>query len=69
LVAVYRLDRRPLLTELLARGERRVHAFTERCGARVVSSADLADVDAALDSLRNVNDRESYERAMRDISA
>ena len=69
LVAVYRIDRRPLLTELLARGERRVHAFAERCGAQVVSSADLLDVDPTLDSLRNVNDRESYERAMRDISA
>jgi molybdopterin-guanine dinucleotide biosynthesis protein A len=61
LVAVYRLDRRPLLTELLARGERRVHAFAERCGARVVSSADLADVDAALDSLRNVNSPTEFD--------
>jgi molybdopterin-guanine dinucleotide biosynthesis protein A len=69
LVAVYRIDRRPLLTELLARGERRVHAFAERCGAQVVSSADLLDVDPTLDSLRNVNDRESYQRALRDSSA
>ena len=69
LVAVYRLDLRPLLTEVLARGKRRVHAFTERCGARVVSSADLADVDLAMDSLRNVNDRESSERALRNSSA
>jgi molybdopterin-guanine dinucleotide biosynthesis protein A len=69
LVAVYRLNSRPLPAELLARGERRVHAFTERCGAHFVSSADLADVDPTMDSLRNVNDRESYERAMRDSSA
>ena len=69
LVAVYRIDRRPLLTELLARGERRAHAFAERCGAHVVSSADLADVDLAMDSLRNVNDRESSERALRNSSA
>jgi molybdopterin-guanine dinucleotide biosynthesis protein A len=69
LVAVYRLNSRPLLAELLARGEHRVHAFAERCGAHVVSSADLADVDPTMDSLRNVNDRESYERAMRDSSA
>ena len=48
LVAVYRLDLRPLLAELLAKGERRVHAFAERCGAHVVSSADLADVDPTL---------------------
>jgi molybdopterin-guanine dinucleotide biosynthesis protein A len=69
LVAVYRLDLRPLLTELLAQGERRVYAFAERYGAHVLSSADLTGVDAALDSLRNVNDRESYERALRDSSA
>ena len=69
LVAVYRLDLRPLLAELLAHGERRVHAFAERCGAHVVLSADLADVDPTMDSLRNVNDRESYERALRDSSA
>jgi len=69
LVAVYRFDLRPLLTELLARSERCVHAFTERCGAHVVSSADLADVDPTRDSLRNVNDRESYERGLRDSSA
>jgi len=69
LVAVYRLDLHPLLTELLARGERRAHAFTERCGAQVVSSADLADVDPTMDSLRNMNDRESYERALGDSSA
>jgi molybdopterin-guanine dinucleotide biosynthesis protein A len=69
LVAVYRLNSRTLLAELLARGEHRMHTFAERCGAHVVSSADLLDVDPALDSLRNVNDRESYERAMRDISA
>ena len=67
LVAVYRLDLRPLLAELLAKGERRVHVFAERCGAYVIASAALVDVDGAIDSLRNVNDRESYERAIRDI--
>jgi molybdopterin-guanine dinucleotide biosynthesis protein A len=65
LVAVYRLDLLRWLTEPLAEGERRVHAFTERCGAHFVSSADLADVDPTLDSLRNVNDRESYEEVLR----
>jgi len=65
LVAVYRLDLLRWLTELLAEGERRVHAFTERCGACVVSSADLADVDPTMDSLRNVNDRASYEEVLR----
>ena len=67
LVAVYRLDLRPLLAELLARGERRVHVFAERCGAYVISSADLVEVDGAMDSLRNVNDRESYFKVAQDI--
>jgi molybdopterin-guanine dinucleotide biosynthesis protein A len=69
LVAVYRLNSRPLLAELAARGERRVHAFAERCCAHFVSSADLLDVDPTMDSLRNVNDRESYEDATRDFRA
>jgi molybdopterin-guanine dinucleotide biosynthesis protein A len=69
LVAVYRLALRPLLAELLAQGERRVHRFAERSGARVVSSADLLEVDPTMDSLRNVNDRESYENATRDFRA
>jgi len=35
----------------------------------VVSSADLLEVDPTMDSLRNVNDRESYENATRDFRA
>ncbi len=68
LVAVYRLDLRGMLTDLLALGERRVHGFVERCAARLVPSSELTDADPALKSLRNVNDRESLEQTLRELN-
>ena len=65
LTAVYRLDTRALLLQQLTQGDRSVWAFSERCAARVVPSDALRDVDPALDSLRNINDPDEYDRVVR----
>jgi len=62
LVGVYRLTTKKLLDELLTSGERRAHVFVERCGARVISSEQLRNVDPQLESLRNVNDPDDLRR-------
>ncbi len=60
LTAVYRLDTYPLLAELLAQRDLPVRHFVDRCGARIVPASQLTDVDPNLDSLRNVNDPDTY---------
>ena len=67
LVAVYRVTTLPLAREMLSGGERRATDFAERCGATIVASSELVDVDLDLDSLKNVNDPETYARAIRAI--
>ena len=69
LLAVYRLDTQALLNGLLARGELRVRDFARQCGAKIIESAQLADVDSNLDSLRNVNSPESYAEVLRLLEA
>ena len=64
LVAVYRVTTLRLAREMLAGGERRVTEFAERCGAKFVASSELVDVDPDLDSLKNVNDPETYARVV-----
>lgn len=65
LTAVYRLDTHSFLTELLARRCLRVRDFARACGARIVAASDLSDVDPDLDSLRNVNDPDTYDLVLR----
>lgn len=67
LAAVYRLDTRSALDELIARREYRVREFVACCGARIVSADDLIEVDPQLDSLCNVNDAKTYERVLRSL--
>jgi molybdopterin-guanine dinucleotide biosynthesis protein A len=62
LTAVYRLDTRATLADLLAAGELRAHQFAKACGGRIVTAADLCAADPDLDSLMNVNDPAAYER-------
>ena len=64
LMAVYRISTRSLLEEMLASGQLRATDFVHRCGARFVPSRDLVEVDPNLDSLRNVNDPETYARVV-----
>ena len=68
LAAVYRLDTRTVLCQMLAQGQLRAHTFAERCGAYIVSAPDLKDADPDLDSLRNLNDPETYQRTIRAIT-
>ncbi len=62
LVAVYRFSTKPILLEMLAQKELRVHDFVRKCNARVVPSAKLGDSDPNRDSLKNVNDPLTYAR-------
>ena len=65
LTAVYRLDTRDLLLQQLAQGDRSVSAVSQRCAAHVVTGDALHDVDPTLDSLRNINDPDEYDRVVR----
>jgi molybdopterin-guanine dinucleotide biosynthesis protein A len=60
LLAVYRLETRSILAEMLAQGERRAHDFARRCRGRLVPARQFQDVDPDLDSLRNVNNPHDY---------
>lgn len=66
LLAIYRIDTRGLLDEMLADRELSVRRFAARCAAREIPADQWRDVDARLDSLLNVNDRATYERVLRD---
>ena len=65
LVAVYRVTTSQLVSDMLSRGNLRATDFAARCGATIVSSDELTDVDPNLDSLKNVNDPETYARVAR----
>ena len=65
LAAAYRLRSRPVVAELVAANQLRPVFLAERLPSRVLTAADFADVDPALDSLRNVNTPDEYETALR----
>ncbi|HEX3152541.1 MAG TPA: molybdenum cofactor guanylyltransferase [Gemmataceae bacterium] len=64
LAAAYRVDILPLVLELLAAGQRRPAALTDRSPTRTLSRADFHEVDPDLESLRNVNTPEDYVAAL-----
>jgi molybdopterin-guanine dinucleotide biosynthesis protein A len=64
LVAVYRVSVRAVLDRMTQRGELRARDFVKQCGARLVPGDEFRGVDPRLESLRNVNDRKSYESAL-----
>ncbi len=64
LTAIYRTSTRPLLSQMLQDGELRARDFASRCGARIVTPVDLGDVDPELESLRNVNDAETFAKVI-----
>ncbi len=66
LLAIYRLNTRGSLNEMLAGRERSVRRFAARCAAREIPADQWRDVDTRLDSLLNVNDRATYERVLGD---
>ena len=60
---------RRVLSAQIALGEFGVTRFAERCGAHVVGPDAMRDIDPKLDSLRNVNDRATYEAVLRELDA
>jgi molybdopterin-guanine dinucleotide biosynthesis protein A len=64
LTAVYRLGTRTILDEMLTGEDLRVREFARRCHPRFVTADDLTHVDPDLDSLRNVNDPDDYDRVI-----
>ena len=64
LVAVYRPETRRILATAIESGERRVRAFAESCGPRLVGAEAFVDVDPAMESLRNVNTPEAFAAAL-----
>jgi molybdopterin-guanine dinucleotide biosynthesis protein A len=69
LAAVYRIDVLPAARDLLAQNRLRPVFLFEKVPTRVVSEAELADVDPTLQSLRNLNTPEEYEAALQDYRA
>jgi molybdopterin-guanine dinucleotide biosynthesis protein A len=62
LAAVYRIEVLETVRDLLARELRRPFFLFERRPTRVVQAADLEAADPRLDSLRNFNTPEEYDR-------
>ena len=65
LAAAYRVRVRPVVDELVAANQLRPIALTERVRTRVLTAAEITDIDPELDSLRNVNTPDEYEAALR----
>ncbi len=63
LAAVYRLEVAEVAARLLSEDLRRPTFLFDAVATRVVSAAELADVDPTFESLRNVNTPEQYEAA------
>ena len=64
LSAVYRLDTRSVLDDMLSGPDLRAREFARRCGPRLATEADLRPADPELDSLRNVNNPADYQRVI-----
>ena len=69
LAAVYRLDVRETVQRLLHENRFGPMGLFESAPTRSVDPSELSDVDPTLESLRNVNSREDYEAALRDLAA
>ncbi|MGE3314246.1 MAG: molybdenum cofactor guanylyltransferase [Planctomycetaceae bacterium] len=66
LAAVYRCSLEPKVRSLLVEGRLRPFFLMEDCDAHVVDVSELRAVDPELESLRNCNTEEDYQRALRD---
>jgi len=60
LTAVYRLETRSIVAEMLRMGALQATAFAQRCAARIVAEEFFADCDPGLRSLCNFNDPEGF---------
>jgi molybdopterin-guanine dinucleotide biosynthesis protein A len=68
LAAVYRLDVAAVAERLLAANRLRPAFLFDAVRTRVVTADELTDVDATLQSLRNLNTPAEYEAALREAS-
>jgi molybdopterin-guanine dinucleotide biosynthesis protein A len=69
LAAVYRLSVRPVVAGLLAAGRFRPVFLYDEVPTHVLGPAELADVDPAFRSLRNVNTPEEYAAALAELTS
>lgn len=69
LAAVYRVGVTEAVAQLLAENRMRPVFLFEAVPTRVVEAEELADVDPAFQSLRNLNTPDDYEAAMREVGA
>lgn len=67
LSAAYRIDVLPIARQLLASGQLAVRSLFETVPTRIVTEAELTDVDPTLESLRNLNIPGDYLRALNDV--
>jgi molybdenum cofactor guanylyltransferase len=65
LAAVYRLEAAGAVARLLAEGRLRAADLLDAVPTRLVSAAELADVDPGFLTLRNLNTPEEHEAALR----
>jgi molybdopterin-guanine dinucleotide biosynthesis protein A len=68
LAAVYRMEVLPVIRALLAENRLRPFYLFEKVTTRVVEAEELADVDPAFASLRNLNTPEDYDAAIHDVA-
>jgi molybdenum cofactor guanylyltransferase len=67
LAAVYRLEVAPTVAKLLAADRLRPFYLLESERSRIVTAAELEDIDPQLQTLRNLNIPEEYEAAVREL--
>jgi molybdopterin-guanine dinucleotide biosynthesis protein A len=67
LAAVYRVEVADAVARLLAEDRLRPFFLFEAVTTRVVTAVELADVDPAFQTLRNLNTPEEYEAARREV--
>jgi molybdopterin-guanine dinucleotide biosynthesis protein A len=66
LAAACRVEIADIARQLIAAGKYSLMQLLDEVPSRVVEASELADVDPALESLRNVNTPQEYEAALRD---
>jgi molybdopterin-guanine dinucleotide biosynthesis protein A len=67
LAAVYRVEIVNSVTQLLSENRLRPVFLFETASTRIVEARELIDVDSDLQSLRNLNTPEDYEKALDDL--
>ncbi|HEY3789708.1 MAG TPA: molybdenum cofactor guanylyltransferase [Urbifossiella sp.] len=69
LAAAYHIDILPEVRSLLAADRLRPTFLFDAVPTRIIKADELADIDPAFDSLRNLNSPEEYAAALRDLAS